>query len=199
MKPSMRHIALCSATFAGIIMLSGCGKHDEATDTAPPAASTAPAPSAAPATPLPAPAPSSTAAMPAPSGSAAMPPAAARTSASLNPASLKVTSVRLGNKVTGDGDVREQRTTFAPNDPTIYASVITEGETRGATLSAAWSYLEGKAQPITQTDQQFAATGEAVTTFQVRNPNPWPAGKYQVVISLNGQPVSTQPFEVSKS
>ncbi|TBR36192.1 MULTISPECIES: hypothetical protein [Dyella] len=197
MKPSKLHIVLCSATFAGVIVLSACGKQqDQSQEATPPAASTAPvAPAAAP----PAPAPASTSAtMPPPASTTSMP-AHSGTTSSLKPESLKVTDVKLGNKVAGEDGVSEARNHFAPNDPTIYASVTTHGQTEGATLSAAWSYLEGKSQQITQTDQQFRASGPAVTTFEVRNPNLWPAGKYQVVISLNGKPVSTQPFEVSKS
>lgn len=201
MKPSMLHIALCSATFAGVIALSACGKQDQSQESAPPAASTAPAaPEAAPPAQAPAPAGTAPAPMdqtPAPASTAAQP--AGGAAASVQPAALKVTEVKLGNQVAGDQGVSEARHRFAPNDPTIYASVTTHGQTDGATLSAEWSYLEGKMQPITQTDQQFSASGPAVTTFEVRNPNLWPAGKYQVVISLNGKPVSTQPFEVSKS
>lgn len=199
MKPSMLHIALCSATFAGVIVLSACGKQDQSQDVTPPPASTAPpAPAAAPDTNPPPTMPPPSSSAPAPASTSAMP-AGSRTTSSLPPETLKVAGVKLGNQVSGQQGVSEARHRFAPSDPTIYASVTTQGQTQGATLSAQWSYLEGKAQPITQTDQQFSASGPAVTTFEVRNPNLWPAGKYQVVISLNGKPVSTQPFEISKS
>lgn len=200
MKLSARSAALYSATFAGLLMLSACGKSEQPAST-PPAASTA----AAPAAPTPAstaPAPASTAApAPAPSTTAAAAPAAtpaSNTAAAPVVGDLKVAGVTLGGAVSPDHKVSKAKTTFAPGDKSIYASVATEGNTDGVTLSAKWSYLEGKGQLVNSTSQSIATDGPATTTFRVQNPNNWPEGKYKVEIAVNGKSVATQNFEVKK-
>ncbi|BDU19630.1 hypothetical protein [Dyella sp. GSA-30] len=206
MKLSARSAALYSATFAGLLMLSACGKSEQPAST-PPAASTA----AAPAAPTPAstaPAPASTAAAPmqapAPSTTAAAAPAApvaapvSNTAAAPVAGDLKVAGLTLGGAVSPDHKVSKAKTTFAPGDKSIYASVATEGNTDGATLSAKWSYLEGKGQLVNSTSQSIATDGPATTTFRVQNPNNWPEGKYKVEIAVNGKSVATQNFEVKK-
>jgi|GEM_PF-43551 len=205
MKLSARSAVLYSATFAGLLVLSACGKSEQPAST-PPAASTA----AAPAAPTPAstaPAPASTAAAaptqaPAPSTTAAAAPAptpAANTAAAAPVAGdLKVAGVTLGGAVSADHKVSKAKSTFAPGDKSIYASVATEGNTDGATLSAKWSYLEGKGQLVNSTSQSIATDGPATTTFRVQNPNNWPEGKYKVEIAVNGKSVVTQNFEVKK-
>jgi len=205
MKLSARSAVLYSATFAGLLVLSACGKSEQPAST-PPAASTA----AAPAAPTPAstaPAPASTAAAaptqaPAPATTAAAAPAptpAANTAAAAPVAGdLKVAGVTLGGAVSADHKVSKAKSTFAPGDKSIYASVATEGNTDGATLSAKWSYLEGKGQLVNSTSQSIATDGPATTTFRVQNPNNWPEGKYKVEIAVNGKSVVTQNFEVKK-
>jgi hypothetical protein len=206
MKLSARSAALYSATFAGLLMLSACGKSEQPAST-PPAASTVAAP-AAPTAPTPAstaPAPASTAAAPtqapAPSTTAAAAPVAApasNTAAAPVAGDLKVAGVTLGGAVSADHKVSKAKATFAPGDKSIYASVATEGNTDGATLSAKWSYLEGKGQLVNSTSQSIATDGPATTTFRVQNPNNWPEGKYKVEIAVNGKAVATQNFEVKK-
>ena len=205
MKLSARSAVLYSATFAGLLVLSACGKSEQPAST-PPAASTA----ATPAAPTPAstaPAPASTAAAaptqaPAPATTAAAAPAptpAANTAAAAPVAGdLKVAGVTLGGAVSADHKVSKAKSTFAPGDKSIYASVATEGNTDGATLSAKWSYLEGKGQLVNSTSQSIATDGPATTTFRVQNPNNWPEGKYKVEIAVNGKSVVTQNFEVKK-
>ncbi|HEV2539885.1 MAG TPA: hypothetical protein VGU03_09285 [Frateuria sp.] len=191
-----RSIALRGAALAGLLLLAACGKHEEPASTAPPAASTAPAP--APAHTAPMPAPAHTAPAPAATGTAAAP-ASAGTSAGAAPAStnvFKVEDVTLGEAVTAGYKIAKPTTTFEPSQNTIYASVATTGTTAGATLSAHFSYLEGKGQDVTTISQTIATDGPATTTFKLRNPNQWPAGKYKVEIAVDGKPVTSQTFEV---
>jgi len=202
MKRSIPHVALYSAALAGLLLLGACGKHEQ--NEPPPAASAPAKPASTPATPPPAsPAPSTTA--PAPAGTSNAPaarPAHAGTTPSAavpTPTEFRVAAVTVGSQVADDHRVSEARSRFAPSDKAIYASVATQGNTSGVTLNATWTYMEGQARPITSTSQSIATDGPAVTTFEVRNPNQWPTGKYQVVISLDGKPVSTQGFEVSKT
>src|SRR5688500_14007431 len=69
------------------------------------------------------------------------PPAVSAPSAS----AAKVTAIELGNAVGADGRVAvgAAKTTFAPTD-TIYVSVLTDKPPAGATLSARWTYGQGK-------------------------------------------------------
>lgn len=198
MKLSMRSSVLASATVAGLLVLTACGKKDEQQNAAPAPASTAPAAAPAPASTAPAaqaPAAAGTAAAPAAQPAAPAPAAAPVAAAE----SLKVGSVTLGNAVGADKKVAKAKTAFAPNDKTIYASVATEGSTAGATLAAKWTYQDGDtATTVSDISQSISTDGPAVTTFKVQNPNEWPEGKYKVVISLNGQAVGNEAFEVKK-
>jgi hypothetical protein len=195
MKLSFRTPALATATLAGLLVLTACGKKEEQTN-APAAASTAAAPPAAPAAastaPAAAPAPASTAAAaPAAPAAAPAPVAAAE--------SLTVGSVTLGSAVGADKKVAKAKTAFAPNEKTIYASVATEGTSAGATLNAKWTYQDGDTTTtVSDLSQSISTDGPAVTTFKIQNPNEWPEGKYKVSISLNGKPAGDASFDVKK-
>ncbi|WP_369931170.1 hypothetical protein [Xanthomonas sp. NCPPB 2632] len=195
MKLSFRSSALCTATVAGLLILTACGKKEDQ-QNAPAAAATAPAPAAtAPAT---APAASTTAAA-APAAAPASQPAAAPAAPAAASESLKVGTVTLGSAVGADKKVAKAKTAFAPNDKTIYASVATEGTTAGATLNAKWTFQDGEtATTVSDISQSISTDGPAVTTFKIQNPNEWPEGKYKVTISLNGQAVGNEAFEVKK-
>jgi hypothetical protein len=202
MKLSARTAALYSVTFAGLLMLSACGKNEPQTATQPAATSTAPAPAAAstaskPAAPSTAAAPAAPSTAPAASSTAGSPAAAVAPTTAPTEA-FKVATITLGDTVTPDHKVRKAVTTFAPNQKTLYLTVDTEGHTDGATLSAKWSYLEGKGQLVTTTSQSIATDGSDTTTFKVQNPNLWPEGKYKVDILLDGKQVASQDFEVKK-
>jgi hypothetical protein len=195
MKLSFRSSALCTATVAGLLVLTACGKKEEQQNTAPAAASTAPAaPATAPAPTAPAAATTAAAAPAAPAAQPAPAPAAPAASES-----LKVGSVTLGNAVGADKKVAKAKNAFAPTDKTIYASVATEGTTAGATLNAKWTYQDGDTTTtVSDISQSISTDGPAVTTFKIQNPNEWPEGKYKVTVSLNGQSVGDQAFEVKK-
>ncbi|WP_424680993.1 hypothetical protein [Frateuria sp. YIM B11624] len=187
-----RSLALHGMAVAGLLLLAACGKHENETATTPPAASTAPAPAVT----HTAPAPATSA--PAPAGSAAVP-AKAGTSASAIPVPanvFKVEQVQMGEAVTAGYKIAKPTTTFDASQNTIYASVATTGTTPGATLSAHFSYLEGKGEDVTTISQTIATDGPATTTFKLRNPNNWPAGKYKVEIAIDGKPAASQTFEV---
>lgn len=203
MKTSARPLLLCSLAASGLLMLSACGKHDASTDAPAPASTAATTPTAPAMTPAPAatvPAPAGTAATPAMPASTA--PAPASTTASAAPAAsdaFAVSKVVVGDAVTAAHTVNQAKDTIAATQKAIYASVETSGRTDGATLSARWSYLEGKGQLVSAISQSIATDGPAVTTFKIQNPHLWPAGKYKVEIALDGKPVSTQSFEVKAS
>jgi hypothetical protein len=203
MKLSARSAAFYCVTLAGLLALSACGKNEQQPANQPAAPSTAPAPASTAAQPS----PSATAAAPAHPGTAAAPAAtpAPATTAAATPAApaaaegFQVSTVTLGDAVSGDHKVKKEVTTFSPSQKTIYVSVDTTGSTPGATLNAKWSYLEGNGQVVTSTSQSIIADGPATTTFRVQNPNLWPEGKYKVDISLDGKPAASKNFEVKKS
>ena len=202
MTSSILTTAIYSASLAGLLLLSACGKNEPATP-----ANTPPAASSAAKAPAPAPAPSGTAApasttAPAPSSTA---PAHSSTSASVTPAAapaeapLTVAKLTVGNDVNAQHQVTRASNSFAPDNKMIYASVTTEGRSGGATLNAKWSYLEGQGQLVSNISQSIATDGPSVTTFKVQNPDLWPEGKYRVEISLDGKPVTKQDFDIKKS
>jgi hypothetical protein len=192
MTLSARTFLFPAATMAALLALSACGKQDESQQTAPAGASTAPA-TPAPAATAPAPAASApaaastTAAAAAPAAPAAAAPAAA---------SFKVDTVTLGSVVGNDHKVSKAKTSFAPGDKAIYASVATDGSTPGSNLSAKWTFEDGSA--VSDTSKTVATDGPAVTTFKVQNPSEWPEGKYKLVVAVDGKAAATQDFEVKK-
>jgi hypothetical protein len=105
--------------------------------------------------------------------------------------SLDVTDVSLGRSIGSDNRVVEEIGDFAPMD-TIYASVETEG-TGSGTLAARWTFEDG--QVVDEGSQ--SVSGAQVTEFHVSNPDGWPAGHYEVIISLNGEEVERSGFDVA--
>jgi hypothetical protein len=196
MKLSFRSSALATATVAGLLVLTACGKKEDQQNAAPAPSATAPAAPAAAGTAPAAPAAVTTAAA-APAAQPAAAPAAAAPAAAAD--TLKVGSVTLGNAVGADKKVAKAKNAFAPSDKTIYASVATDGTTAGATLNAKWTYQDGDtATTVSDISQSISTEGPAVTTFKIQNPNEWPEGKYKVTVSLNGQAVGNEAFEVKK-
>jgi hypothetical protein len=200
MNSQARRTALYAASLAGLLVLSACGKHQEASNTTPTTpTSSAPAP-AVPApvsTSAPAPATSS----PAPTSTPPTPEQTTGKSASAKGGSseIRIAAVTIGSQVDAAHAISKEQRQFSPEDKSIYASVATIGTTDNATLNARWSYVDGKDEPFTSTTESIATDGPAITTFKVQNPNAWPKGKYKVVISLNGKQVATENFEVRRS
>lgn len=110
-------------------------------------------------------------------------------------AAVEVTDVSLGRAIGADKSVTEATDTFAPTD-TIYVSVRTEGAAASATLGARWTFEDG--QVVDESSQTIAPTGPAVTEFHISKPDGWPAGRYEVAISLDGQPAETRSFTVGE-
>jgi hypothetical protein len=105
---------------------------------------------------------------------------------------LDVGGVALGRSIGSDMRVTEEVGDFAPTD-TIYASVETTG-TGSGTLSARWTFEDG--QVVDEGSQPVSGAG--VTEFHVSNPAGWPAGHYEVVISLDGDEVDRAGFDVTE-
>lgn len=106
---------------------------------------------------------------------------------------VEVIDVMLGRGVGPDMRVTEETTTFRSSD-TIYVSVATEGVAPSATLAARWTYEDG--QVVDESSRAIAPNGPEVTEFHVSKPDGWPAGNYEVVISLDGREVDRKSFSV---
>jgi hypothetical protein len=111
------------------------------------------------------------------------------------PAGVAVASVTLGNAVGADKKVTAASDTFAKSD-TIYASVDTTGS-GSASLAAKWTYTkDGKTVPVKEDTATISATGPATSEFHISKPDGWPAGDYQVDITVDGKPAATKAFKV---
>ena len=105
--------------------------------------------------------------------------------------SLDVTDVALGRSIGSDNRVVEELGDFAPTD-TVYATVETEG-TGSGTLAARWTFEDGQVVD----EESRSVSGAQVSEFHLSHPDGWPAGHYEVIISLDGQEVERSGFDVS--
>ena len=108
-------------------------------------------------------------------------------------AEFKVIGVELGKAVDADKRISAPTTSFAPAD-TIYASIRSEGSGPDVTLTARWSYQDGKV--VEETSQVILPRGPAATEFHIAKPDGWPAGRYKLEVTANGAPVGTKEFAV---
>jgi hypothetical protein len=109
------------------------------------------------------------------------------------PQPFRVARIDLGPSVDANKRVTDPTAVFKPAD-TIYASVVTEGQSPSVTILAKWTYEDGQA--VSQGSQTIAPTGPAATEFHISRPSGWPPGRYQVEIVANGASAGVQSFEV---
>jgi len=105
---------------------------------------------------------------------------------------VSVSSIDVGRSLTADKAIGDVTDSFRPSD-TIYASIKTEGA-GPATLRANWTYGEGK--KVDDSSQTISPTGPARTEFHVSKPDGWPAGRYHLDVTLNGNSAGTKQFDV---
>ena len=112
------------------------------------------------------------------------------------PATIRVTTVDVGNAVGPDKRITgSEHEKFKPSD-VIYASVATDGTAPNTNLTARWTYQDG--QTVEEQTQNISPSGPATTEFHVSKPSGWPEGKYKVEILVNGASAQTKEFEVKK-
>jgi hypothetical protein len=103
--------------------------------------------------------------------------------------------VTTGSAIGADKRVTAASDSFAPGD-TIYASVDTTGSGT-ANLAAKWTYHKGgQVAVVHEENMTVNATGPATHEFHVTKPDGWPAGDYQVEVTLDGQPAGSKKFTV---
>jgi hypothetical protein len=138
------------------------------------------------------PAPVASAPTPAPAAEAAAPDAPAELPP-MPTGDFRITSVTLGRAVDEEGQVRDAKDTFAPKDR-IFAAVVSVGSSDGLTLAARWTTADGTV--VASSGQSLQPSAPSVTTFSIAQPEPWPAGGYQLEVSINDRVVETRRFLV---
>lgn len=125
---------------------------------------------------------------------AAVEPAPAPAEPAPAPMPVSATSVTVGNTQAADKSVAAV-STFGVKDE-IIVSVKTDASTPAdATVEAKLTFQDG--QEAGKQAQAIKAEDAGTTNIFFKNTNPWPAGKYKVDVTLNGQPVGmTQEIEV---
>lgn len=110
------------------------------------------------------------------------------------PMPVSATSVTVGNTAAADKSVAAVGM-FGVKDK-IIVSVKTDAATpANAAIDAKLTFQDG--QVAGQQTANVVAGGVDTTNVEFTNSNPWPAGKYKVDVTLNGQPVGmTQEIEV---
>ena len=112
------------------------------------------------------------------------------------PVPFKVTSFDVGKSIGDDKKLKEAASVFGPKE-TIYVVILTEGVAPKATLKARWTY-GAKGTLVNEETRDIAPSGPAATEFHIAKPSGWPAGKYKVEVSADGNAVGTKEFEVKK-
>jgi hypothetical protein len=107
--------------------------------------------------------------------------------------SVQITDVQLGKSLGPDKKVESPTDAFAPKD-TIFLSVGTDGTAPAAVMRVKWTYQDG--QTVKEDSKTLVLSGPAVTEFSIQKPGGWPAGTYNVEVSLDGQPATTRSFRV---
>lgn len=136
----------------------------------------------------------------APAATPPLAPAAPETATPAAPATVSITAVDLGKAVDANNKVTAPMTTFSPQDA-VYASVTTSTSDPAATvparIGARWTFEDGqtvKEEPSVEVQ----ATHGGTTAFSIDKPDGFPAGKYKVEISLDGNVVQSREFAVRK-
>jgi hypothetical protein len=112
------------------------------------------------------------------------------------PAGISAGAISLGKAVGPDKKVSAPVEAFAKGD-TIYASVETTG-TGTATLKAKWTYKKGdQTTVVNEESQTITPAGPATTEFHISKPGGWPAGEYQVEVSLDDKTIGVKNFTVT--
>ena len=110
------------------------------------------------------------------------------------PAPVSATSVTVGNTAAADKSVAAL-STFGTKDKIIVSVKTDATAPANAAIDAKLTYQDG--QVAGQKTATVVAGGVDTTNVEFTNTNPWPAGKYTVVVTLNGQPVGlAQDIEV---
>lgn len=90
---------------------------------------------------------------------------------------------------------------FPDTAPILYAAVPVQQLTPGVVLTAQWSYNDTPLTALTSAVVAERAAAETWVAFHLERVGDvaWPAGDYQIVVLVNGQPARTAQVEVRRS
>jgi len=133
------------------------------------------------------------------------PPAATEPAAAPAPApaaTASVSTVDIGNAVGADMKVSAPTASFKPNE-TFHVAIGTATSDPAATVAGKVGvklvYMDGTGEMVVNDESRdMNLTGTGSTNFQFAKPDGWPAGKYKVYVSMNGNVVQTKEIEVTK-
>lgn len=106
---------------------------------------------------------------------------------------VSVTSVVVGNAIAADQSVAPVATLGAKDK--IVVSVNTSGTANNVIVAAKLTYQDG--QTAGEQSAALNTTDAGTTNLEFTKASDWPAGKYRVEVTLDGQPAGmAQEFEV---
>lgn len=117
-------------------------------------------------------------------------------------ATASIASVDIGSAVDAAMKVTAPSASFKPKD-TVHVSIATSTSDPAATVAgkvgAKLTYMNGTEEMVVSDEtRDLNMTDKGTTNFQFAKPDGWPAGKYKVAISLDGNVVQTREFDVAK-
>ncbi len=108
--------------------------------------------------------------------------------------------VTLASSVDKDNKPVDATSLFSSDDPAIYCSVEFSSIPDDSQLKADWVYLRGELDGVTnQTIDSVNMSAEGsgyIATDLSRPDNGFPAGNYEVILYLNGEEETREPFQV---
>jgi hypothetical protein len=96
---------------------------------------------------------------------------------------VKVTGVTVGRTLEPDDTIGSKTNSFWTSD-TFYVSVQTTGSGPSATLTARWTFEDGKV--AAEATKTISPSGTLVTALQASKEGGWPVGTYKVEVLLDG-------------
>lgn len=117
-------------------------------------------------------------------------------------ATASIASVDVGSAVDAAMKVTAPTASFKPKD-TVHVSIATSTSDPAATVAgkvgAKLTYMNGTEEMVVSDEtRDLNMTDKGTTNFQFAKPDGWPAGKYKIAISLDGNVVQTREFDVAK-
>ena len=111
------------------------------------------------------------------------------------PPGLRVTGIDVGKSVTAEKLISTPTQVFGPQD-TVYASIATEGVSRGNRVGARFIYETG--QLVFQSNQPVTAIGPSRTEFHIWRDAGWPLGRYRVEVFIDSVTAGSREYVVKK-
>ncbi len=107
---------------------------------------------------------------------------------SFSVSSAKLENLKVCSKVSADKQCATDTTTFAKGIPKLYATADLNYAPEGTQVKIDWKYLGGEAGTASDIDTVKLATKDnmmTITSHLTASDRGFPAGKYEVVMSLN--------------